>query len=350
MRRAIRILFRADSGIGVGHGHATRVEALARAVVRAGGDARVVARRLAGHRPPANDLAPILWLDATTPVSDDDAARQADALATLEVGLASGFAFDLIVVDHYDLGPMWERTVRAKGFNVVALDDFPGRPHSANQVVELLPGAAATPDRLSGLEYLPMDRAYDLPQVVVPTSGVRVVVTFGASDPTGHTVVALDALDRLDGLVPGLLAHSDIVVGACHSAPDAVSERVVGTPRRTLHRQVPSLAPLIRDAHVVLTAAGNAMTEAVAAGRRTLAVVTADNQAALADALATAGLVYRLPSADAATAAVLAQGLQHVAGPAGRAIDAALARRPVDAFGADRLVAALVPYARQGAA
>jgi len=346
MNCAIRVLFRADSGIGIGHGHATRVEALARAAVRAGGDARVVARRLAGHRPPATDLADILWLDATTPVADVDAAQQADAIATLHAGRGSGFTFELVVVDHYDLGPTWERTVRATGVNVVALDDFPGRLHAANQVVELLPGSAATLGRLAGLEYLPMDRAYDLPPIAVPRNGVRVVVTFGASDPTGHTLVALDALDRLDEMLPGFLAHADIVVGAAHPAPDAVAARVVGAPHRTLHRQVPSLMPLIRNAHVVLTAAGNAMTEAVAAGRRTVAIVTADNQSALADALAAEGVVHLLPMAHAATAVALAKALQHVAGPGGRSIEVALARRPVDAFGADRLLAALVPYAR----
>jgi spore coat polysaccharide biosynthesis predicted glycosyltransferase SpsG len=282
-------------------------------------------------------------------VADDDAARHADALATLEAGRACGFKFDLVVVDHYGLGPTWERTVRATGANVVALDDFPGRPHAANQVVELLPCASATPGRLAGLEYLPMDRAYDLPPVSVPTNGVRVVVTFGASDPTGHTLVALDALDRLDALVPGLLAHADIVIGAAHPAPDAVAAGVFGVPRRSLHRQEPSLVLLMRDAHVVLTAAGNAMSEAVAAGRRTIAVVTADNQATLADTFAATGVVHRIPSAGAATAAALAQALQYVVGPGGRAIDVALARRPVDTFGADRLVAALVPYARREA-
>jgi UDP-2,4-diacetamido-2,4,6-trideoxy-beta-L-altropyranose hydrolase len=346
MNRPKRILFRADSGVEIGHGHASRVESLARAVVRSGGEARIVARRLFGHRPPAMDLPPVLWLEGKTVAANNDAALQCDALATLSAAHTAGFVFNLVVVDHYGLGPTWERTVRASGANVVALDDYPGRPHSANQVVELLPSAAAAPGRLAGLEYLPMDGAYNLPPVAVPANGLRVVVTFGAWDPTGHTVLALDALDRLDALVPGLVAHADIVVGAAHPAPDAVAARVVGFPRRALHFQLPSLAPLMRDAHVVLTAAGNAMTEAVAAGRRVLAIVTSDNQMVLADALAAAGAVYRLSRADATTAAALAKALCLIAGPLGRSIDAALDRRPIDAFGADRLVAALAPYAK----
>jgi len=346
MNFAIRLLLRADSGYGIGHGHATRVEAIARAAVWAGGDARIVARPLAGHRPPATDLPDILWLDDNNPVTDDDVAKQADAVATLHLVRTSGFAFDLVVIDHYDLGPEWERTIRATGATVLALDDFPGRPHAANQVVELLPEFVATPGRLAGLKYLPMDRAYDLPVVIVPKEGIRVVVTFGASDPTGHTILALDALNLLDESSPGFVAHADIVVGAAHPAPDAVSARVLGVPRRSLHRQLPSLVPLIANAHVVLTAAGNAMTEAVAAGRRTVAVVTADNQMTLADALAAAGVVHLLPMTHAATAPALAQALQYVAGPGGHALEVALARRPVDAFGADRLLAALVKYAR----
>ncbi len=344
-----RILFRADSGVGIGHGHASRVEALVRAVLRAGGEARIVARRIAGHRPPAADLPPVLWLEGKAVAADDDSALESDALATLGTAQIAGFVFNLVVVDHYDLGPTWERMVRATGVNVVALDDYPGRPHAANQVVELLPKAAATPGRLAGLEYLPMDGAYHLPPVTVPTSGLRLLITFGASDPTGHTIWALDALDRLDKVEPGLVAHSDIVVGSAHPAPDAVAARVVGFPRRTLHRQLTSLAPVMRDAHIVLTAAGNAMTEAVAAGRRALVIVTSDNQVVLADALAAAGAVYRLSSTDATTVA-LERALRLVAGSCGRSIDAALGQQPIDSFGADRLLAALVPYVKREAA
>lgn len=341
-----RILFRADSGVGIGHGHATRIEALARAVMRSGGDARIVARRLEGHRSPAPDLSPVLWLEEMPTTDDSDSAVQADAYATLSAAHAAGFPFNLVVVDHYGLGPKWEQTVRSTGSKVVALDDFPGRPHAANQVVELLPRAVSTPGRLAGIEYLPMDSAYDLPPITVPTIGLRVVVTFGASDPTGHIVVALDALDRLDDLAPSLVSHAIIVAGVANPAFDTVTGRLAGEPRRTLYRQVPSLVPLIRDAHLVLTAAGNAMTEAVAAGRRTIAVVTAGNQSALAKSLAAASLVHLLPSADAATVENLAQALQHVAGPGGQEIEVALARRSIDAFGADRLLEAVMPYAR----
>ena len=66
-----RILFRADSGIHMGHGHATRVEALARAALLSGGDARIVARKLNGHRAINSALAPILWIDDTAPVGPD---------------------------------------------------------------------------------------------------------------------------------------------------------------------------------------------------------------------------------------------------------------------------------------
>jgi UDP-2,4-diacetamido-2,4,6-trideoxy-beta-L-altropyranose hydrolase len=343
------VLFRADSGAGIGHGHASRIEALARAVLRSGGDARIVSRRLEGHRPSAIDLPPVLWLNIGAVSVDDDSAMREDALATLNAARADGFAFNLVVVDDYRLGPTWERTVRAKGATVVALDDYLGRPHAANQVVELLPCNAATPGRLSGLKYLPMDTAYHLPAIAFPTNGVRVLITFGASDAKGHTLVALDALEILDTLEPGFLAHADIVVGAAHPSPSMVSERVVGFPRRTLHRQVRSLVPLMRDVHIVLTSAGNSMTESVAAGRRTIAVVTADNQALLADALAADGFLYRISSADAATSEALVKALRLVAGPYGRSIDTALGRRPIDAFGAERLVAALAQYAERKA-
>jgi UDP-2,4-diacetamido-2,4,6-trideoxy-beta-L-altropyranose hydrolase len=343
---SIRLLLRADSGVGLGHGHVTRIEALARAAIRAGGDARIVSRRLPGHRPPGRDLPPMLWLNETMAVDKNDSACKADAVATLDAARAAGFSFDLVVVDHYDLGPTWERAVREHGVNVVALDDVPGRAHESNQVVEFVPSTLSKLGRISGLEYLPMDFEYDLPKITVPTKGICGLVTFGASDPTNHTMVALDALDQIDKMAPDLLAHAHVVVGASHHSADRIYSRIAGNARRSIHCQVPSLVPLMRSAHIVLTAAGNAMTEAVAAGRRSVAIVTADNQTTLANALAAAGVVHLLPSADTACAKMIADSLMHVAGPGGKDIEEALSNRPVDAFGANRLIVALKPYAR----
>jgi spore coat polysaccharide biosynthesis predicted glycosyltransferase SpsG len=98
------------------------------------------------------------------------------------------------------------------------------------------------------------------------------------------------------------------------------------------------------EADVVITSAGNTLIEAVAAGRRTIAIVTADNQAALAGALGDEGLAIVLW--DTASAPNLAAAFRGVTGNAGERMGVALARRPVDAFGADRLMAAVFHLAR----
>jgi spore coat polysaccharide biosynthesis predicted glycosyltransferase SpsG len=350
MTPGMRVLFRADSGAGIGHGHATRVEALSRATIRAGGEARIVMRPLPGHRPPAADLAPVLWLQSDEPMGHNDDARVQDAEWTVAAARDAQFGPDVVVADHYELGPVWERLVRASGAYVVALDDFPGRPHAADLVVELLPAPASAPERVAGIEFLPMDRAFALPPRFPTGEGERLLITFGGSDPTGHTALALDALDLLDAEQPRLVAHADVVLGAAHPAPEAIRARVLAHPRRSLHQQLPSLVPLMASATVVLTAAGNAMTEAVAAGRFTVAVVTVENQAVLATALGDAGVATVLPDATQATARAMADAVRDITGPSAPRVQAALARRPVDANGADRLLAAIADRAQREAA
>lgn len=340
MSVARRVLFRADSGVGIGHGHATRVEALARAAERAGASTRFVVRPLAGRRPPAVDLAAPWWIAGGEHTASVDGDPQRDARETLALCRRHHFVPDVVIVDAYELGPPWHTAMRDAGAFVVALDDHAGRAHAADLIVELLPGTS-TGQRLRGLQFLPMDPGLALPQRQLPGRGWRVLVTFGGADPTGHTLLALDAVDAVDAHHDGLIAHVDIVIGAAHPSPYAIRARVDGHPRRRLHVQVPSLIPLFETADLVVTAAGNAMVEAVAAGRVAIAVVTAENQMELAHALGEAGLVHLVPKFDAATATGLARALTYVACEQGARIAHKLSYRPIDAFGADRLIGAV---------
>ena len=334
----MNVLFRADSGDGVGHGHAARVEALSRATILAGGNTRTVSMWLPGHRPQADDLAPVLWLDSTTLIGGCDGAEIDDAARTFAASAAAQFSPDVIVVDNYKLGIAWERLARTTGAFVVAIEDCMARMHDADLVVEFLPAPFPKSGRLSGIEYFPMDRGFALPPRDTPAAGLRLLLTFGGTDPTGHTAIALDALDQLDRENPSMIAHTSVVLGSGHPNPEEIRARVIGHPCRLLHRQVQSLAPLMAESDIVVTSAGNTLPESVAARRMTVAVVTAPNQAALANALGHAGVALVIPDATSASAQALAVAVQEATGIKGARMRAALRNYPLDAFGADRLM------------
>jgi UDP-2,4-diacetamido-2,4,6-trideoxy-beta-L-altropyranose hydrolase len=47
-----------------------------------------------------------------------------------------GAPVDLLVVDHYDLDARWERAMRPLARRIAVIDDFPGRPHDCDLLVD----------------------------------------------------------------------------------------------------------------------------------------------------------------------------------------------------------------------
>lgn len=329
--RGINFLLRADAGTSIGHGHRTRVETIARAVLQFGGEARLLSQRLAGCRPDSTDLPRTLWI----PTTDDPCA---DARLTLSVAERDGFRADIAIVDSYLLGTAWEQEVASHGIFVVALDDFVGREHAANLVIELVP-ASSGPDRVSGLELLPIDPAFNLPFRPLPKGNWTVLVSFGGSDTTGHTRIALDALDLIDSDHPGLIRSALVVAGSGNQIAEALRERVASQRRRHWVGHVPSLVPFVEESDLVITAAGNTLFEALAARKTILAVVTSENQVGAAASLAADGSFICLGNAHEVTAETIKSAMLDLPGRYGAGLSVALMHCPIDTLGVERLVA-----------
>lgn len=322
---------RADAGASIGHGHRTRVEAIARTVLRLGGEVRLVSQPLIGGRPDPSDLPTTLWIPNT-------ADAREDASLTLKVADGVGYRPVIAVVDSYLLGVEWEEAVASRGIFVVALDDFVGREHAANLVVELGP-FTGNPDRASGLDLLPIDPAFGLPARPLPTSGWTVLISFGGSDPTDHTTIALDALDLVDRETPGLVSRALVTAGSGSSRTNALRARVEATQRRQWLGHVPSLVPFVDQSDVVITSAGNTLFEALAARKTIVAVVTSENQVVTATSLAADSSFICFKAANEATAETLTTALLDIPRRYEAGMCSALSESPIDTLGVDRLVA-----------
>jgi spore coat polysaccharide biosynthesis predicted glycosyltransferase SpsG len=275
--------------------------------------------------------------------------QRADAALTLARAAEAGFDPDIVVVDHYGLGPEWEHAVRSAGKYVVALDDTADRPHAAHLVFELIPESPVPPlpgtdgesRRVRGLRYLPVGRDFEMLPPDWESPNRNVLVSFGAWDPTGGTLIACEALERIRDASPDHAVTADVVIGRANEARDKIQEFASQRPWITAVDSVPSLAPLLQRSHYVICAAGNVLAEALAAGRQPVVIIVAENQEELASFLAEAAGLRVFGAGEALDAGALADAVI-AQRDGGRSVRG---RAPIDSLGAERLIARLLEEA-----
>jgi UDP-2,4-diacetamido-2,4,6-trideoxy-beta-L-altropyranose hydrolase len=122
----------------------------------------------------------------------------------------------------------------------------------------------------------------------------RIVVCYGGSDPSNETAKALAAIK---GLSAGSL-EIDVVVGLSNPHGDSVAALCRELPRATLHRGADNMAQLMARADLAIGAGGVMCWERCCLGLPTVAVDIATNQVGALTALAAAGALVYLGSAD----------------------------------------------------
>ncbi len=290
-----RAVFRADASPTIGGGHVMRCLALAGVLGEAGWacgfavgphtTASVPALESSGHD--------ILVLNG-----NGDAAL-AECWAE-RWGEGWGEGADLLVADHYGLGGAFETECRRWSRRVLVIDDLADRAHDCDLLVDqtlgrqaadyagLLPAACET---LLGPRFALLRpqfaaaRADSLKRRTGADRLGRILVSLGGTDPHG---VALTALKGID--LAGIDVAVDVVAGADGRAKDAVRDAVsgLGCPV-TVHGQVDDMAALMAAADLSIGAAGVTSWERCCLGLPSLLIITADNQRAIAAALAQGG-------------------------------------------------------------
>ena len=285
----------------MGGGHVMRCLTLARALSAKGATCGFVESRTA---------APILrrfgWPAQTTlAIARAEAAE--DLVA--EAGrFAERFDADVVVIDHYGLDSSAEARLRADGRRIVVLDDLANRRHDCELLVDpsygrkaedyhdLIPDSAAA---LVGPSYALVrpdfadarHRALSRRAKHGPTR--RALVSLGLTDVGGVTARVVEALR------PALAeARLDIVLGL--DAPSlAALEAAAGADRR-LHLWVDSaeMASLMADCDIAIGAGGSSVWERAVVGLPSATLILAENQRAMIERMAAAGLTLALDVAD----------------------------------------------------
>lgn len=313
------VLFRVDGSARIGTGHVMRCLTLADALSRRGLHAVFVGRTLhpglvdllrrAGHDVhllPQEGPAPLpaqgdygLWLGTT---------QAHDAMATCAWAIEAGRAAPaLIVVDHYGLDREWEALVRAKlpGAAMVCIDDL-DRHHVGDVVVDSTLAKSAesyrgrVPDDclcLVGADYalLRPEFAELRPQTLAARDAA-----YAQGRPARHILINMGGADEpdatgwvVDGLAPlaqdrDLTLH--VLIGAAYPHDARLEERSAAVgPRLQIHRDIRDMAEFLSGMDLAIGAAGSSAWERCCLGLPSVMLVIADNQKAIAGALAEAG-------------------------------------------------------------
>lgn len=298
----MRIVFRADSSLGLGTGHVMRCLTLAEQLARRGAEIEFISRDLEGNIGEVIRSAGFAlrllprWQRELAFVDASLAARDAaDSIVAL-----GGEPVEWIVVDHYGLDCTWESRLRPVTKYLFSIDDLANRRHDCDVLLDqnlyeelrtrydgLVPASCL---RLLGPQFTLLRGEFrkDFKRQRTCDGRIRnVLVFFGGTDPTCETQKAIQAILLLAwGDV-----HYDIVVGISNPRWEEIRSVCSGVPGCSFHRQSSQMAKLMARADLAVGAGGTSIWERAALQLPTITVITAENQRAVTDAVARTGAI-----------------------------------------------------------
>jgi UDP-2,4-diacetamido-2,4,6-trideoxy-beta-L-altropyranose hydrolase len=351
----MNVTFRVDASPGIGSGHLMRCLCLADELQRSAVRSRFACRSLPEHlreqvERRGHVLTPLPPLPAPAAPAEtawNDAQQLDDARGTVAL-LDAAPTCDVLVVDHYGLGSVWEAAVRQRCVRLMVIDDL-ARAHDCDILLDQNFHADSS-RRYAGrvpehCELLLGPRfALLRPEFAQARSRVRIrdgavrraVVFLGGMDERNFTETVLQALQ---GVRQSL--QIDVVIGPMHPARARIEAMCAQLNSAICHVQTSDIAALFAQADLAIGAGGTATWERCAVGVPTLALCIAENQRELLGDSARAGLLYFAADSDC-TAATLTNHLQALLeNPALREHLSSNGMALVDGRGVQRVAAAL---------
>ena len=326
-------VFRVDASIAIGTGHVMRCLTLADVLRERGAECRFICREHPGNllkfirqqgfeaiplpiskdQPPAeHEVQPLThasWLGCDW-VTD---AAQA------KVG-AGKTVVDWLIVDHYALDARWELALAGNYCKLMVIDDLADRPHHCDLLLDQNWFGDQTLSRYQDLvpagcqpylgpEYSLLKPEYAQLRAALPQrDGTvhRVLVFLGGSDPSNQTAKVLVALSQ-----PGLEhLKVDVVLGQNHPDARGIATLAATRPGTTLHQGLPTLAPLMGQADLMISAGGSTTWERMCLGLPAIVISVADNQTTTNLALMQAGYIDFLGEMNTVTANTIAEAVR----------------------------------------
>lgn len=339
----MRVVFRCDSSLQIGSGHLMRCLTLAQELRRKGAEVEFVCRAHFGNlnhlvkeqgfalhelqeSPEAlesienckNTTKHQAWLGVC---QEQDAAETAEIL---QAHKPDDTKIDWLVVDHYALDKTWQKPLKSLFNKLLVIDDLADREHlcdallDQNLLLEADKNLYQTKIPAKAKQFLGPQFALLKPEYpatakqLKPRSGEvnRLLIFVGASDLTGLSEHFLQALNHEDFQDLAI----DLVLGSNHQTtqPDLVAGlKQHKNQKIAVHQNLPSLAPLMAKADLMLGAGGTTNWERLCLGLNSVIASLADNQDSVNAKLGELGLIYFLGRAENLQLATSRKAIKH---------------------------------------
>ncbi|MGI5310123.1 UDP-2,4-diacetamido-2,4,6-trideoxy-beta-L-altropyranose hydrolase [Rheinheimera sp. WS51] len=273
----MKVLLRADASVQIGSGHIMRCLTLAHALRQQGAECHFVCQQSEG-----NLIKVIEQLGFTVfPLDNSLDSQRSDAIKTQA---ALNTDYQLLIVDHYQLGLEYCQLLRSHCQYVLVIDDLANRQHDCDLLLDqnLIPNASSRYNhlvpshciQLLGPSYaLLRDEFYQTKSQPIPQ---HILVSFGGSDEHNLTALAISAIASLKFQQ----VTADIVIGANNPWRTELEKQIASQPNMQLHVQCNYMAALMQKAQLMLGAGGASHWERCISRLPGLIVTVAENQQA----------------------------------------------------------------------
>ena len=226
-----------------------------------------------------------------------------DAVLTLE-GLNNNQIFpDWLIIDHYQIGKDWERKIRSAVAKIMVIDDLADRSHDCDLLLDqnLYPGwqhrynglLPRNCRSLLGLQYLILReefRQYKLNEPINSRPGhLKILLTFGGSDPSGLTekvLLALDEICRKNQPTQDIM-HVRVLVGQSYAEQSRLTDIIQSLSFEVdLFTSVTQVIKHFEWADCAISASGLTTYELAYVGLPSLIIAAIEGQVAFAKELA----------------------------------------------------------------
>jgi len=336
------LVIRADAGHQIGVGHSMRCLALGQAWQDLGGSVIFVSCNLPeslAHRLEQENFQ-IEDIDAV-PGSTSDADHTSKS--------ASSANTNTVVVDGYHFSDEFRQRIRGAGCRIVAVDDL-GRMTPADLILNQNLGASADdyPTRtdhttiLAGCRFAMLRREYreqSQASIRVRQKIERVLVSCGGSDPTMATERILESLIHLTSKQIEVIA----VAGSSNPRVKSLQKLADSLPLSVrIEHNCQDMATLMQWADIAIVAAGSTCWELACLGLPMIAVIAADNQVRVAQAIDNNGLGWNAGWIEGDAQNNISRCINHITKDSSLLTDASQrGRRLIDGQGASRVAQTL---------
>jgi spore coat polysaccharide biosynthesis predicted glycosyltransferase SpsG/CMP-N-acetylneuraminic acid synthetase len=251
-----KIVIRADGAPTLGMGHAYRALALAQEV--AAHDLRVVTRGDGEHALGADLLSERLRPDALIKIDDEEQFFE----------FLENFEADILIADVLDTSADYVKRLKDHARFVVTIEDLGEGSRFADVVInDLYTDPYPNENHWFGVQHALLGPQFEtIGPAEAPSEEVRrILVTFGGSDPSDLTRLALSALSEMR-----FAGHVDVVLGPGYGHGD-VSLADHGLEGEVV-RGTTNLALLMHAADLAITSAGRTVTELMTQGIPTISL------------------------------------------------------------------------------